>query len=122
LAEPSAPGGPGRFALVDDDGFDYQPKAVEKLLQKGEPSGLSLLPGIRDRLAALDPFEPEAIEAAVGAFASERGVKLGLVAQALRTAVTGAGASPPLGATLVILGRDATLTRIERCLAEIGGH
>jgi hypothetical protein len=35
--------------------------------------------------------------------------------------VTGAGASPPLGATLVILGRDATFARIERCLAEIGG-
>jgi glutamyl-tRNA synthetase len=122
LAEPGAPGSPGRFALVDDDAFDYQGKAVEKLLRKGEPSGLSLLPAIRDRLAALDPFEPEPIEAAVGAFAGERGVKLGLVAQALRTAVTGAGASPPLGATLVILGRDATLTRIERCLAEIGGH
>jgi glutamyl-tRNA synthetase len=121
LAEPGAPGSPGRFALVADDGFDYQPKAVQKLLMKGDPSGLSLLPDLRDRLAALDPFEPEAIEATVGAFASERAVKLGLPAQALRTAVTGAGASAPLGATLVILGRDATLARIERCLAEIGG-
>jgi glutamyl-tRNA synthetase len=122
LAEPSAPGSPGRFALVDDDGFAYEEKAVQKLLLKGEPSGLSLLPAVQARLRALDAFEPEAIEAAVGAFANERGVKLGLVAQALRTAVTGAGASPPLGATLVILGREACFARIERCLAEIGGR
>jgi len=119
LAEPSASGSPGRFALVADDGFAYQEKAVQKLLRKGDPTGLSLLPAVRDRLAALEPFAPEAIEESVGAFASERGVKLGLVAQALRTAVTGAGASPPLGATLVILGREATLARIERCLAEV---
>jgi glutamyl-tRNA synthetase len=122
LAEPSAPGGPGRFALVDDDGFAYDTKAVEKLLLKGEPSGLALLPAVAERLAALPDFTPEAIEALVAAFAAERGVKLGVVAQALRAAVTGAGASPPLGQTLVILGRAATLARIARCLRECGGQ
>jgi len=120
LAEPSAPGGPGHFALVSDDGFAYEPKAVEKLLRKGEPSGLTLLPAVAERLAALPDFTPEAIEAMVAGFAAERGVKLGVVAQALRTAVTGAGASPPLGQTLVILGRAATLARIARCLRECG--
>jgi glutamyl-tRNA synthetase len=122
LAEPSAPGGPGRFAVVADDGFAYDAKAVEKLLRKGEPSGLALLPDLAKRLAALPVFAPEAIEAEVAAFAQERGVKLGVPAQALRTAVTGAGASPPLGATLVILGREATLARIARCQREIGGR
>jgi glutamyl-tRNA synthetase len=57
----------------------------------------------------------------VSDFAAERGVKLGVVAQALRAAVTGAGASPPLGQTLVILGPASTLARIERCLRECGG-
>jgi glutamyl-tRNA synthetase len=121
LAEPTAAGGPGRFAVVADDGFAYDAKAVEKLLLKGEPNGLGLLPDLAKRLAALPVFAPEAIEAEVEAFAQERGVKLGVPAQALRTAVTGAGASPPLGATLVILGREATLARIARCLREIGG-
>jgi len=122
LAEPTVPGGPGYFALVADDGFAYDGRAVEKLLRKGEPSGLSLLPDVGERLSALAEFAPDAIEAAVAAFAGERGVKLGVVAQALRTAVTGAGASPPLGLTLAILGRDATRARIERCLREIGGR
>ena len=121
LAEPSAPGGPGRFALVADAGFAYDAKAVEKLLLKGDPSGLSLLSAVAERLAALPDFAPDAIEALVAAFATERGVKLGVVAQALRTAVTGAGASPPLGQTLVILGRASTLARIARCLRECGG-
>jgi glutamyl-tRNA synthetase len=121
LAEPSAPGGPGRFALVDDAGFAYDTKAVEKLLLKGDPSGLSLLQAVAERLTALPDFAPDAIEAAVAGFAAERGVKLGVVAQALRAAVTGAGASPPLGQTLVILGRDSTLARIARCLRECGG-
>ncbi len=119
LAEPTAPGGPGRFAVVPDDGFAYDPKAVEKLLLKGEPSGLALLPELAKRLAALPDFAPEAIEADVGAVAAERGVKLGVPAQALRTAVTGAGASPPLGLTLAILGREAVAARIARCLREV---
>ena len=120
LAEPSAPGGPGRFALVADDGFAYDAKAVEKHLAKGAPPGLALLADARGVLAGLADFTPEAIEAAIAAFATERGVKLGAVAQALRVAVTGAAASPPLGLTLVVLGRASALARIERCLRECG--
>ena len=94
LAEPSAPGGPGRFALVADDGFAYDAKAVEKHLAKGTPPGGALLADARGVLAALAEFAPEPIEAAIAAFAAERGVKLGAVAQALRVAVTGGGGEP----------------------------
>jgi glutamyl-tRNA synthetase len=121
LAEPSAAGGPGRFALVDDDGFEYQAKAVEKHLAKGAPPGLALLAGAHDVLAALPDFAPDAIEAAIAAFATERSVKLGAVAQALRVAVTGAAASPPLGQTLAILGRASALARIARCQQACAG-
>jgi glutamyl-tRNA synthetase len=120
LAEPTSPGGPGGFAFVADDAFPYDPKAVEKHLAKGTPPGLALLDGARGVLAALADFAPDAIEAALGAFAAERGVKLGAVAQALRVAVTGAAASPPLGLTLALLGRASALARIGRCLRECG--
>ena len=120
LAEPSAPGGPGRFALVADDAFAYDAKAVEKHLHKGTPPGSALLPDARGALAGLAEFAPAPIEAAIAALAGERGVKLGAVAQALRVAVTGGAASPPLGLTLAMLGREATLARIERCLRECG--
>jgi glutamyl-tRNA synthetase len=120
LGAVTAAGGPGRFALVADDGFAYDAKAVEKHLAKGAPPGSALLAGARDVLAGLADFAPEAIETAIAAFAAERGVKLGAVAQALRVAVTGAAASPPLGLTLAILGRASALARIERCLRECG--
>ena len=42
---------------------------------------------------------------------------LGKVAQPIRVAVSGGPVSPPIYDTLVILGRDASLRRMERCLA-----
>ena len=113
--------GPGGFALVGDDAIAFDEKAVSKHLAKGEPSGLALLADTRERLAALASFEPEPIEDCAKALAKERGVGLGRIAQPLRVAVTGGAASPPLGDTLAILGRDAVLRRIERCLAECRG-
>lgn len=120
LAEPTAADGPGAFALVEDHEIDLDEKAVAKFLRKGEPSGAALLAEFRDTLATLEPFAPEALEAAAGAFAEARGIGMGKIAQPLRVAVTGKAASPALGDTLAILGRDAVLARIDRCLAEIG--
>ncbi|MBW2396214.1 MAG: glutamate--tRNA ligase [Deltaproteobacteria bacterium] len=118
LAEPTSADGPGAFALVGDDTYGFDPKAVGKFLDKGEPSGRQLLPELRQVLAGLEPFEPEAIEAAVGAVAEAHCLGMGKVAQPLRVALTGRAASPALGDTLAILGRESVLRRIDRCLAE----
>ncbi|HKA15219.1 MAG TPA: glutamate--tRNA ligase [Myxococcota bacterium] len=115
LADATAPGGPGAFAWADDGGFAYDPAAVEQWLRKGDPSGLARLREAEVALAELDPFDPDAIEAAVTALAARLGVGMGKLAQPLRVAVTGRAASPPLGETLAILGRDAVLRRIARC-------
>ena len=120
LADPTSRSGPGAFALIADDAIAYDEKAVAKHLAKGDPRGLTLLAAARDALAALDAFTPEAVENAAQALAEARGVGMGKVAQPLRVAVTGGAASPPLGETLAILGRDAVLRRIERCLAQCG--
>ncbi len=118
LADPTAPGNTGRFALVDDDAYAFDEKAVAKVLRKGEPSGWDRLDELQAIVAAVEPFDPEAIEAAIAARAEADGVGMGKLAQPLRVAVTGTSASPPLGATLAILGREAVLRRIERCRAE----
>jgi glutamyl-tRNA synthetase len=117
LADPSAPIGPGAFAWAPDDGFAYDPAAIDQWLRKGDPSGFARLDRAAAALARLERFEPEPIEAVVGALAAELGVGLGKLAQPLRVAVTGRAASPPLGETLAILGRDAVLRRIARCRA-----
>jgi glutamyl-tRNA synthetase len=116
LADATAPGGPGAFAWADDAGFDYEAVAVEQWLRKGDPPGFARLREAEGALAELEPFDPDAIEVAVGALAARLGVGMGKVAQPLRVAVTGRAASPPLGETLAILGRESTLTRIARCL------
>ena len=119
LAAASAPHGPGRFALVADDAFAYDPLAVAKWLAKGEPTGRELLARAQTAVAAAAPFEPVAIEAAIAGFCEANGLGLGRVAQPLRVALTGTAASPPLGETLAMLGRGAVLARIERCLRDI---
>jgi glutamyl-tRNA synthetase len=118
LADAGSLAGPGGFALVADDAVSYDPQAVAKHLAKGDPSGFALLEDARARLAEIGSFDAAAIEACAHALATERGVGLGKVAQPLRVAVTGGAASPPLGDTLAILGRDAALRRIDRCLRD----
>ncbi len=93
---------------------------MAKFLHKGDPSGFALLGEVREALLAAEPFEAEALEAAVRAFCERRGLGMGRVAQPLRVAVTGSAASPPLGDTLALLGREAVGRRLDRCLAECG--
>ena len=113
-----ASAGPGRFALVADDAFAYDDKAVAKWLAKGEPSGHAILTNVRATIAECAPFEPAAIEAAVAKFCAANGVGMGRIAQPLRVALTGTAASPPLGETLAVLGRGSVLARLDRCVAQ----
>jgi glutamyl-tRNA synthetase len=42
---------------------------------------------------------------------------LGKIAQPVRVAVTGSSVSPPIDATLALLGRERTLTRLDAGIA-----
>ncbi len=77
--------------------------------------GLRVARGI---LAVPDPvaFEAEPIESALRAAAETHGWKAGDLFMALRVAATGRTATPPLFDTLVALGRDRTLARIDAAL------
>jgi glutamyl-tRNA synthetase len=102
-----------------DDAYEYQEKAVRKVLAKGDGAGFEALRALRPRLAECE-WTPEATHAAVEAVCEELGVGMGKVAQPLRVAVTGSTVSPSITDTLELLGRDKTLARIDRCLAECG--
>jgi glutamyl-tRNA synthetase len=56
------------------------------------------------------------VHAALEQICAEASVGLGKVAQPLRVAVSGGGVSPPIDQTVALLGRDATLKRIDRAL------
>jgi glutamyl-tRNA synthetase len=63
---------------------------------------------------------PHAMEEAFRELATRRGLGLGKLAQPVRVAVTGTTVSPPLFETMVLLGKDKSLRRIDAALARIG--
>ena len=76
---------------------------------------------IRDRslgteLGALAEWTIESTQAVVEAVAQRLDLKVGKVAQPLRVALTGDSASPGIGQTLVLVGRDKALRRIDRAI------
>jgi len=103
------------FLLIADDAVQYaETKAVRKAMRRGRDHLIAM----RSILADIKGFSPENLEEVIGAYAErEAEGKLGLVAQPLRIAVTGTTISPPIHDTLVLLGRDSVLVRIDRCLA-----
>ncbi|MBN8645876.1 MAG: glutamate--tRNA ligase [Planctomycetes bacterium] len=111
---------PAAFALVSDEELAFDPAAADKVLKANAGAGRALLLDLAKVLAALEPFEPPAINAAIEAFAAGRSLKTGDVAQPLRVAVTGSTVSPGLGETLAVLGKASTMKRIERCAAACG--
>ncbi len=76
----------------------------------------------REAIAAVGEvsFEADELEPPLRALAEARGWKAGDLFMAIRVAVTGRTATPPLFETLVALGRDRTLARLDRALAMLG--
>ena len=95
---------------------DFDATAANTHLQS---AARPILEALRDAFAALDDWSESATQGAVEAVAAKLGVKLGKVAQPLRVALTGQSASPGIGTTLVLVGRERTLKRIDRAVAYI---
>ena len=58
-------------------------------------------------------------KAALRVRARHDGVGLGKLAQPVRVAVTGSAASPGIFETLTLLGRERSVARLERAVAEL---
>jgi glutamyl-tRNA synthetase len=94
----------------------YDDKAAAKqLTAETRP----LLREARDLIARTFDQGAPAMEHAFRALAESRGLGLGKLAQPVRVAVTGTTVSPPLFETMVLLGKDRTLRRIDAALEKI---
>jgi len=107
-----------RFALLRVEAIHFDEKAVQKTLLKNDGEGLGALRSIRPMIETLEPFGGDSINALVKRFAESNGIGMGKVAQPLRVALTGSTVSPPIDATLAVLGKAEVLARIDRCLSE----
>jgi glutamyl-tRNA synthetase len=95
----------------------YDEKAVRKHVT-GDV--LALLGEASEELARLPEWSAPAIHALISGFATAKGISLGKLAQPIRLAVCGGTVSPPIDATLAILGKTEALARLARARAVWG--
>jgi len=79
---------------------------------------LKVLTRAREVLAQTE-FKHDPLNQILRAAAQEMGVKAGQMFQPIRVAVCGRKNAPPLFETLEVLGREATLARIERAIQKL---
>ncbi|WP_264435220.1 glutamate--tRNA ligase [Coxiella endosymbiont of Dermacentor marginatus] len=96
-----------------EDTIEYESKAAEKYLHLKIAKPLRLF---RDRLAQLFSWEKELIHQTIIEVSEAYQLKLGQLAQPIRVAVTGDIVSPPIDATLYLIGRDLVLHRLDRAI------
>jgi glutamyl-tRNA synthetase len=91
----------------------YDEKAVRKHITA---EALTLLSDAMQELAQLQDWSAAAIHQLISSFSAARGISLGKLAQPMRLAVCGGTVSPPIDATLAILGKPESQSRLARAL------
>lgn len=100
-----------RYFYEDFAAFD------EKAAQANLTSeSLPVLQHVLAQFKAIDDWQEAAIHQAVTATAEQLAIKLGKVAQPIRVALTGNTVSPPIDATVKLLGKQKTIARLEKAI------
>lgn len=100
-----------RYFFEDFEHFDEN--AAKKHLKS---TALEALEKVKEKLTALSSWEASGIHQAIEQTAEELGVGMGKVGMPLRVAVTGTGQSPSMDITLVGIGRERSITRIQKAI------
>lgn len=95
---------------------NYEEKAAKKHLR---PAAREPLQRMRDVLTSLGDWTKETLHSVVDQVSAELDVKMGKVAQPLRVALVGRAASPGIDVTLYLVGKEASLRRIDKALEYI---
>lgn len=103
-----------------EDDFDYEPASVSKNLK--DTSLVTLLPGLADKLEKLQDFSAEAVEAVLRTYASQCGVKAGLLINAARTALTGQSVGPGMFDVFATIGQRRSVERLRRAVRLVVGQ
>jgi len=94
----------------------YDDKAAQKHLTADTAPVLQQLTA---GLASLTDWNAAAVHEVIAAVAERAGFGLGKVAQPLRVAMSGGSVSPPIDLTVVLVGRERALARLDQALAHI---
>lgn len=110
--------------MVSDSRIFYHPyehydrKAATKHLK---PESAKVLESLYSAFEELSDWSRAQLHEVVEQVAQAYQLKMGKVAQPLRVALTGSAASPSIDATLELLGKHQTLSRIKRTIDAIDG-
>jgi glutamyl-tRNA synthetase len=96
------------------DGPADDPAAFRKVI--ASDGGAECLRAARAALARAEPFTVENVETAMREVVEQQGVKSGKVFQPVRVAIAGTTVSPGIFESVVLLGKDETLARIDLAL------
>jgi glutamyl-tRNA synthetase len=105
----------GTFRAFFTEDYLYEESAAKKFLT--EPRLKDLIPGLLLLYQGSDAFTLESTEQLLRSFAENNGIKAGLLINALRVGLTGQGVAPGLFEIMQVLGREKTLTRLQRLSA-----
>ena len=97
-----------------EDFTEYDPAGVKKWIKEGS---VEVLKASLESLNTLSSWEPQAIDEVLEALAKRLEIGMGKVGQPLRLAMTGTAMSPGIGDTMLLVGRDRALKRIEKAIA-----
>jgi glutamyl-tRNA synthetase len=92
----------------------YDEKALRKHLS---PAILAALEELLGNMRQLSDWSAPALHGLINEFAIAKGLNLGKLAQPIRLAVSGTTVSPPIDATLAILGKVEALNRLQKACA-----
>ena len=97
--------------------LDQFPEFAGFLFHEVEPNGApldgGLLEAAREALAGTEPFDAEAIEAALRGMAERLGLKPRQAFHPIRVAVTGSTVSPGLFESIELLGKEQSIARLQ---------
>ncbi|MBI5238542.1 MAG: glutamate--tRNA ligase [Deltaproteobacteria bacterium] len=98
--------------------YRYDEKAAAKFLVADNiiAENIDLFELLTERLSGLHDFSEKAVEAAFNAILSEKGIKLGRLAQPVRVALTGGTVSPGIFETISAMGKEPVLDRLRYAL------
>jgi len=98
------------------DAIAYDEQAMKKVFKADTAA---VLADVRTMLDTLPAWTETALHEAVEAFCTQRNLGMGKVAQPIRVAITGTTVSPGIGESLVMLGKEKTLRRIDAMLTHL---
>ncbi len=107
------------WAFVDADAIRYDDPALLVPKKMDAAQTAEILRTGAETIAQVEPFSAAELESAFRADTEAAGIKVGPWLQPFRVALTGKSIAPPLFESMVVLGREETLRRINNGLAAL---